>query len=92
MVLERFVPLLQLEEEEFGPDEGDPYGTTERKTMREKRKQKQREHMEVTVLVGSSVTFLREARRRGVQKTKVFHIQLIEREHRQGRHSSTDKH
>ncbi len=62
MVLERSLPLLQQEEEEFRADKGIHEGnTTETKTQK-KRKQKRRVDTEVTVLVGPSVTLYQGTR------------------------------
>ncbi len=61
MVLKRSVPLLQQEEEEFGPDEG-IHGETHNgtKKLREKTETKTKgKHTEVTISVGSSFTILR---------------------------------
>ncbi len=93
MVLERSVPLLQQEEEEFGPDKG-IHGDTQRKQKLSKNdKQKRREDAEVTVVGVSFCHSSQGTRSKETRNSQTRDFNTTgNMEHRQGRHSRTNKH
>ncbi len=96
MVLERSVPLLQQEEEEFGPDEG-IHGYTQLKQKTINKTEGRRRGNCCRLVLLSRIT--REARKPGTRneetrnsQTESLILQTVDRDHRQGKHSRTNKH
>ncbi len=96
MVLERTLPLLQQEEEEFGAKERIHGDTTERKNTEKTRNKIEGKRRGCSFWVGYSVTIHLEqgnAETWSTQKREAL-IQhgTQETQEQQGRHSITDKH